>query len=64
VLRLGESVRKSVRQLRTILLGVLLTKIAIGLIGVHNQPLVELAMGDFNSLYSALARAEGQHRAM
>jgi hypothetical protein len=44
VRRLAESVRKSLRQLATISLGVILTKIVTGLIGVHNQPLVEVAM--------------------
>ena len=42
--RMGVSVRRSLRQLKTIFVGVLLTKIVMCLIGVHYQPLVEVPM--------------------
>jgi|GEM_PF-6637794 len=41
---MGGSVRRSLRQLKAIFVGVLLTKIVMCLIGVHYQPLVEVPM--------------------
>jgi hypothetical protein len=50
VRRLGESVRTSLRQLGTIFIGVTVSKIVIGLMDVHNQPLVEVAMETISHL--------------